>query len=435
VSLSGGGHRASLFGLGALIYLVDAGKGPEISCVSSVSGGSITNGWVGLKTDLYVAAAGDFRTDIAPLAAAVSTRGTVWAAPLTYAYLALMAAILVVATFLCFPLEGMAALGVWVVAIALVGWLARKRGWIAAKSFDRALFRKAELNRLNPNTDHVICACDLQTAESVYFSGRFVYSYRLGWGEPADLPLSRAVQASACLPGAFAPVVLPIDRHRFSRAGASDTPVSRMLLTDGGVYDNMGTEWPLNLRTRAREGAAPEPPPHLIDEVVVVNGSAAAGVNPRRSATTPVLGELTSLLAVKDVLYDQTTAVRRRLLDVRYRATRAGVTDPNVRLGGGTVQIDRSPFEVPRSFASGSDDIARRARTALDLLTPGEEAAWAAEAEANRRVKTALSKIPADRAARLMRHSYVLTMVNMHVLRDYPLLPIPTVADFERLVT
>ncbi len=401
--------------------------------MSSVSGGSITNGWVGLKTNLFVAASGDFRTDIAPLAAAVSTKGTLWSAPLTYAYLALMAAILVAATVLCFPLEGLAALAVWVVALVVVGWLARKRSWIAARAFDRALFDGAELSRLNPNTDHVILACDLQTAEDVYFSGRFVYSYRLGWGVPGGLALSRAVQASACLPGAFAPVVLPIERHHFSLAGATDTP-TRMLLTDGGVYDNMATEWPLNLRARARSGAAPEPPPHEVDEVVVVNGSAGAGVNPRKSVTVPVLGELTSLLAVKDVLYDQTTAVRRRLLDVRFRATRAGVGDSNVRLDGGLVQIDRSPYELPRTFASGSDDLARRARSALDLLTPGEEAAWAADAEANRRVKTALSKIPADRAARLLRHSYVLTMVNMHVLRDYPLLPIPTVAEFEKLV-
>jgi len=436
VSLSGGGHRASLFGLGALIYLVDAGKGPEISCVASVSGGSITNGWVGLKTNLYLAGSGDFRSDIAPLAAAVSTRGTLWSAPLTYAYLALMVAILAVATFLCFPLGALAALGVWVLAVAAVGWLARQRGWIAARAFDRALFKGAALSRLNPNTDHVLCACDLQTAKDVFFSGRFIYSYPLGWGVPADLPLARAVQASACLPGAFAPVALPIEPHHFSLAGAGDDPLTRMLLTDGGVYDNMATEWPLNLRARARAGAAPEPPPHEVDEVVVVNGSAGVGdrVNPRTSVRIPVLGELMSLLAVKDVLYDQTTAVRRRLLDARYRATRAGIRDDNVRLDGGTIQIDSSPYSLPRAFANGSDDVARRARAALDLLTPGEERAWEAEAEANQGVKTALSKIPSDRAARLLRHAWVLTMVNMHVLRDYPLLPIPSVSDFEKLV-
>ncbi len=150
--------------------------------------------------------------------------------------------------------------------------------------------------------------------------------------------------------------------------------------------------------------------------------------------TKPVLGELTTLLAVKDVLYDQTTSVRRRLLDVRFRATREGVKDGAVRLAGGMVQIDRSPYDLPRTFASGHDDMARRARAALDALAPDGETAWSAEAAANKGVKTSLSKIPADRAARLLRHSYVLTMVNMHVLLDYPLLPVPTVADFEKLV-
>ena len=43
VSLSGGGHRAALFGAGALLYLMDADKGAELSCVASVSGGSLTN--------------------------------------------------------------------------------------------------------------------------------------------------------------------------------------------------------------------------------------------------------------------------------------------------------------------------------------------------------------------------------------------------------
>jgi hypothetical protein len=34
---------------------------------------------------------------------------------------------------------------------------------------------------------------------------------------------------------------------------------------------------------------------------------------------------------------------------------------------------------------------------------------------------------PAGRAARLLRHAYVLTMANCHVLLGYPLLDIPSV--------
>src|SRR5260370_29752440 len=48
VALSGGGHRATIFGLGALLYLVDAGLNRSVQSITSVSGGSILNGFLGL---------------------------------------------------------------------------------------------------------------------------------------------------------------------------------------------------------------------------------------------------------------------------------------------------------------------------------------------------------------------------------------------------
>jgi hypothetical protein len=36
-----------------------------------------------------------------------------------------------------------------------------------------------------PDLDHVICSTELRSAEQIYFSGDFVYSYALGYGEPA----------------------------------------------------------------------------------------------------------------------------------------------------------------------------------------------------------------------------------------------------------
>ena len=43
-AMSGGGHRASGWALGTMFYLVHAGKHAELAVISSVSGGSITNG-------------------------------------------------------------------------------------------------------------------------------------------------------------------------------------------------------------------------------------------------------------------------------------------------------------------------------------------------------------------------------------------------------
>jgi hypothetical protein len=46
VALSGGGTRAAAFSLGVLMYLFDAGLGDRLRQVSSVSGGSVTNGFL-----------------------------------------------------------------------------------------------------------------------------------------------------------------------------------------------------------------------------------------------------------------------------------------------------------------------------------------------------------------------------------------------------
>ncbi|MGE0881754.1 MAG: patatin-like phospholipase family protein [Acidimicrobiia bacterium] len=438
VALSGGGHRAALFALGSLLYLVDAGKGPEIATVSSISGGSLTNGFVGLTTDLTTATPEEFRTTITPLAKALSTEGTIWSQPITYLYLGSMLAVAAAATVADFPLDVIPALGVWIVALVVIGWLSTKRSALANHTFDRKLYHGAKLAELNTTVDHVLCATDYQTAEHVYFSGRFVNSYRLGWGVPADLALSRAVQASAALPGAFNPVKLPIGRHRFQ--GTSDDAPKQMLLGDGGCYDNMGTEWHLEADRRSQRPFAPTPTIHVPDEIVVVNASAGLEVTERRSLRVPFLGEITTLVAVKDVLYDQTTAVRRRLLFLRFTAP----ADTPPAFKGAMVQIDRSPFAMIESFAGKcdepekdddpSDPKGNRARDLKERLDCATKDSWEKIADESKGVKTALSKLSAPAAARLLHHAYVLTMVNTHILLDYPLLPIPDVADFERLL-
>jgi hypothetical protein len=432
VALSGGGHRASLFGLGALLYLVDARKGPELSTVSSISGGSLTNGYVGLTSDLTTATSEDVWRDMQPFASQVASRGTVFASPLTIALLAGIAVCVLVPLVLSFLLPAAAAIAAWVVGLAVAGLLAQQRSRVTAHAFDRAVFKGRTLEDMHSEVTHVVCAADIQTAETVYFSSRFVHAWRLGWGVPGGLPVARAVQASAALPGAFSIVRLNTGRHRF----ADTSGLSAFKLTDGGAYDNMGTEWPMRLARRLTEGTPPSPPLAGADTLIVVNASAGQGVVERRSVNTPLLGEITTLLAVKDVLYDQTTAVRRRLLDFRFRATRGGFSGPDGNLNGTLAQIDRSPFDLPDAFAGGTDDLATRAKAAIEHL--GGDAArdgWKADVKANRGVKTGLSKIPADRAAALVRHAYVLTMVNAHVLLDHDLLPVPDEARFRALVT
>jgi Patatin-like phospholipase len=431
VALSGGGHRASLFGLGALLYLVDAGKGPGLAAISSISGGSLTNGYVGLNSDVTTIDKHEFRKRMQPFAARLATGGTLWASWQTMLYLAVLAVVAVGGIATAVVISSWWSLLILIITIIIVGALAQQRSRLVARVFDQVLFHGAALHQLAHSVDHVVCATDLQTAEHVYFSGTFVNSYRLGWGQPVTLRVAQAVQASAALPGAFNPVTLPTAPHGFP------TPVAwkHMLLSDGGVYDNMGTEWPLGLarRIRGAPGAAGVHGP--IDELLVINASAGKQPTKQPGLRVPVLGELRTLLAVTDTLYDQTTAVRRRFLDLRYRlATQHLSLASEPALGGVMVQIDRSPHALPAAFANGDDAYSQRARAALAAL--GETATeWAAIAETNRAVKTNLSAIGIDASARLLRHAYVLTMVNAHTVLNYPLYDIPDLDSFREMIS
>src|SRR6266571_1800280 len=61
VALSGGGHRASVWAVGLLLYLADAGRNGDVGVIASVSGGSITNGVVAQQMDYRQARADEVR--------------------------------------------------------------------------------------------------------------------------------------------------------------------------------------------------------------------------------------------------------------------------------------------------------------------------------------------------------------------------------------
>ncbi len=92
----------------------------------------------------------------------------------------------------------------FVAGLLITGWLAGLRGRLTQREFARLLFspkgRPTRLDEMNDSVDHVINACELHSGEDVYFSSRFVASYRLGWGTPGDLSLHEAVQSSSALP-------------------------------------------------------------------------------------------------------------------------------------------------------------------------------------------------------------------------------------------
>ena len=433
VTLSGGGHRAALFGLGVLLYLVDAGKNADVGSIASVSGGSLTNGYVALASDYAAETPGSFAT-VAGRVTGQIARGTLWATTLTKAYLAALGlsalATCIVPWVLPIPLWLRAV--VFVAALLAVASLAKVRGWICARAFRRTLLNRGgqavRLRDVYQAVEHVFCAADLHTGEHVYLSGGFVCAYRFGFGTAGDTWLHDAVHASAAYPGGFPARRLPTASHGFTEGADEHAATARhMVLVDGGVYDNMADEWALGVHDR-NERWPGRPPFAVPEELVVVNASASMGWKPTGKLSWPLLGEALTLKRDIDVLYDTSTSTRRRWLVDRFEHDIDGMK-------GALVHIAQTPFRVPRRIADAlpaTQPEVLRAQAMLAALGASEQR-WEQLVAETRAVKTTLSGLGVGPAARLVEHGYVLAMANLHVLLDYPLLTIPAPERFDAL--
>src|SRR3954464_14027730 len=142
IAMSGGGHRACVFALGALLYLADAGRLSQISSASSVSGGSFAHGVVAQDLDLATCSPGDAEQTVRRVARRVAHGGTVLAAPITIVYLVALAVLL--AAVLAGPWLLPIAVGfrvlVFVAGLVVLGWFAALRGWVTAAALGHTLF-------------------------------------------------------------------------------------------------------------------------------------------------------------------------------------------------------------------------------------------------------------------------------------------------------
>ncbi len=437
VAMSGGGHRATLFVLGALMYLVDARANADVTSIASVSGGSLTNGLVGQNLNFRQTDSHEFRARVAaPLATQIAKKGTLFAPLFTKVYVAVLivTGLLVILIPAIVPAPWYVRILVFFAGTMVWGWILAVRGRLCARAFNETLFspggrttRLADIKKAD--LDHVICSTEFRSAEQVYFGGDFVYSFALGHGVPADLALAKAVQASAAFPGGFPPSTLPTKHHRFEgapppSAGGPPSPPAEMVLTDGGVYDNMGEQWARGFAERMRRCqplAQGRIPPN---QLIVVNASARIPWNPFRRRLIPLVGELMALLRVNDILYINTTNVRRQVIVDSFNPA-----DPTkaAALPSVLVQIAQSPFRVASAFATSQSSVGDRAREVLQFLQSGgpSKDEWSKIASDNSTVATSLSKFGAEVTARLIYQGYVVTMCNLRVLfgLDFPLFP------------
>jgi NTE family protein len=216
--LSGGGYRAMLFHLGALWRLNEVGLLKSLVRVSSVSGGSITAGMLGLMWKKLQFDSSNTASNLSEL--------------------------------VIDPIRRLADVTVDQGAILWGILLPRKT--IAdevAQAYREHLFGTATLQDL-PSDDEgprfVINATNVQTRVLWRFSKPFMGDYRVGLIKNPKLDLAVAVAASSAFPPFLSPVALKLNPADFDPSTKGDLQVepytSDVMLTDGGVYDNLGLE-------------------------------------------------------------------------------------------------------------------------------------------------------------------------------------------------
>ncbi|MDZ4406269.1 patatin-like phospholipase family protein [Prosthecobacter sp.] len=218
--LSGGGYRATIFHLGTLIRLNETGHLRQLARVSSVSGGSITSAvlglhWKDLKWDSQGRAENLIEKVVDPVRALARTTID----------------------------EG-----------AVIGGLFdpfHSVGDKVASAYNKALFSGATLQAL-PNDSKgegprfIINATNIQSGVLWRFSRPYMGDYKVGLVKDPTVPLAVAVAASSAFPPILSPVRLDASHFTFEPGTGSSlqrTPfIEKVMLSDGGVYDNMGME-------------------------------------------------------------------------------------------------------------------------------------------------------------------------------------------------
>ncbi|HEX8128121.1 MAG TPA: patatin-like phospholipase family protein [Pyrinomonadaceae bacterium] len=285
--LSGGGYRATLFHLGSLRRLNEIGLLSKIDTFSSVSGGSITNGLLALVWPRLTPDANGVFTNfdnevLRPLRRLCGT--DIRTAPL-----------------------------VWQRLDPRKWWRLSLGGDSAANLLGDAyadhLVGQTTLQHLTNvaeagGPDFIFCATNYQTGVNFVFTPRVIGDWTIGYTEGRSIRLADAIACSSAFPIGFPlftlrPGVPPAQFKRGALRHDPDYPryVRRILLTDGGVYDNLGLEpvWKNHATVFCSDGGAPFLP------------------RPRPRALLPF-----RLMRANDIINNQARAVRKRWLIASY---------------------------------------------------------------------------------------------------------------------
>jgi NTE family protein len=220
LALSGGGYRATLFALGSLWRLNELGLLRHINRITSVSGGSITSAYLAINWSHL-----DFEKDTG----VANNFFTIIAEPLQ--------------EFCSKSLDILAGLSGLLSPFSTIGDK-------VAKHYSKRLFGAKTLQDIptpGEGPEFIFYATSLQTGASVRFSKAKIADYKVGELPNPQLLMAKVIGASSAFPPFFSPVIIKSDPDQWKKTPGAylfDNLKLRkkMVLGDGGIYDNLGLE-------------------------------------------------------------------------------------------------------------------------------------------------------------------------------------------------
>lgn len=249
LALSGGGSRAIAFHLGCLRALNQLGLLDRVAILSTVSGGSVIGAYFHAHRGNFASFEADIRALLAQGLMATMRRKLF--SPLGFKVAAAFVAIGFVALAVAAIKTAIKIIGL-VTPRSLAAHFERldirsplhrfaSRTTLLEAALDDLLFKRTSLNDLPAQPHLVINATELRTGSAFRFGTMESGSWRWGKLHRNEISVAHAVAASAAYP-----LFLPAfdETLIFDKDGALSS--TRVLLTDGGIYDNLGLGclWP-----------------------------------------------------------------------------------------------------------------------------------------------------------------------------------------------
>ncbi len=326
LALSGGGFRATLFHLGVVRFLRDAGLLSKVSHIVSVSGGSIFSAHLALNWDRYTGTPEQFDESASDI--------------LKFVQLDVRNRIVRRLPFLI-PFQ----------LLQRIGLLGKSRFFSANGILERYyqghLYGNKTVHELPRSPELHILATNVSEGSLCSFNrnGLLLWLRRKNRESTEQLPaklakLSMAVSASSAFPGFFPPVQITADE-----AGLQEGQFPTQAFTDGGVYDNLGV--------RAFEWLKDVDPP--FDKILVSDTGQIFRILPKKPLS--IVGQA---LRASDILWDRVWQLEKMIFE----------TDPRFLFIPSTEVVDQE--EDPTALNPLIQSEIQNIRTDLDRFSPLE---------------------------------------------------------------